>query len=76
MIYSWLVCFPAPPFPSTILSSPPTLHRNYNPCGGLNEDGPEELNRFECLVPGGGSVWEELEDGCHWKWALRFPATL
>ena len=33
---------------------------------------------FECLVPAGGTVWEELggvallEEVCHWKWALRF----
>lgn len=37
---------------------------------------------FECLVPAGGTVWEELgglallEEVCHWKWTSRFKETV
>ena len=46
--------------------------------GGLNENSTREAQVPECLV----NIWEtigeghgditQLEEGCHWEWALRF----
>ena len=44
--------------------------RETEECGGLNKKGPFRL-MFECLIPRGGTIWEELggvallEDVCH-----------
>lgn len=51
-------------------SCSPQGSRETEECGGLNDKGPFRLT-FECLIPHGGTLWEDLggvallEDVCH-----------